>query len=146
MFDQQPNRIAPLGPSSAYVTYAISMRPDTGFRFTCQEVGCEYWREGWDSPVDERTEQGRMWAHVIRHESRRTFKELRREDGVTVFRFDPYQRCFRDHDTLPDLFVVRDGDWRGNPTKRGRVHANGLEWAEDFQEHEGALADLRQRG
>lgn len=145
MFEQRVSRPAPLGPSSAYVTYSISMRPDTGQKFTCQEVGCDFWRNGWDSPIDERTEQGKLWAHAIRT-SGRDFKELHREDGVTVFRFDPYQRCPRDHDTVPDLFVVRDGDWRGNPTKRGRVHANGYDWAEDFQEHEGALADLRARG
>ncbi len=146
MFEQQVNRIAPLGPSSAYVTYGISMRPDTGLVFTCQEVGCEYWREGWDSPVDERTEVGRMWAHMIRFDSKRDFTELRRADGVTVFRFKPYQRCFQDHDTIPDLFVVRDGDWRGNPTQRGRVHVNGFDWFDDLREHEGALADIRAKG
>lgn len=146
MFEQQPNRIAPLGPSSAYITYSITARPDTGQRFTCQEVGCEYWRDGWDSPIDERTETGRMWAWMIRHQSGRDFKELPRADGVTVFRFAAHQRCFRDHETIPDLFVVRDGDWRGNPTKRGRVHVNGVDWAEDFMQHEGQLADLREKG
>lgn len=151
MFGQRINRIQPLGPSEAYVTYSISMRPDTDRKFTCQEVGCDYWRNGWDSPIDERTEEGRTWAFMIRHpeafgESRRDFKELRREDGVTVFRFDPYQRCFRDHDTIPDLFIVRDGDWRDNPMRRGRVHVNGYDWAEDFALHEDALSDLRQKG
>lgn len=146
MFDQQPNRVAPLGPASAYVTYSISVGRDVEVVAACQDVGCEYWRDGWDSPIDERTEQGRMWAHMIRRESGRDFKELKRADGVTVFRFAPYQRCFREHRTRPDLFVVRDGDWRGNPTKRGRVHANGRDWAEDFQEHEGQLADLRKKG
>lgn len=151
MFGQQVNRIAPLGPATAYQTYSISVGRDVGVVAACKDVGCEYWRDGWDSPVDESTEQGRMWAHMIRHpeaygQARRDFRELRRGDGVTVFRFAPYQRCFREHRTRPDLFVVRDGDWRGNPTKRGRVHANGRDWADDFIEHEGQLADLRQKG
>lgn len=146
MFEQQVNRHAPLGPSSAYVTYSISMPPDTGLKFTCQEVGCEYWRDGWETTVDEAADLGKAQASYIRWQSGRTFKETRTGDGLTVFRFESHQRCFKDHDTLPDLFVVRDGDWRGNPTKRGRVHANGLDWAEDFIEHEGALADIRARG
>lgn len=148
MFEQQVNRVAPLGPPAAYMTYSISMGRDVEVVAACKDVGCEYWRDGWDSPVDERTEQGRMWAHMIRHDPamRRDFKELRREDGVTIFRFAPYQRCFQEHRTVPDLFVARDGDWRGNPTGRGRVHSSGRDWAEDFIEHEGALADLRARG
>jgi hypothetical protein len=143
---QQASRIAPLGRPDDYITYSISAGRDTGIVYTCQEVGCEYWREGWDSPVDERTEQGRLWAWAIRHESRRDFDELKRGDGVTVFRFKPYQRCFQDHETLPDVFRVRDGDWRGNPTQRIRLHANGLDWIEDLVEHEGGLADLRAKG
>lgn len=143
---QMINRHTPLGPSGAYVTYGISVGRDVEVVAACKDVGCEYWRDGWDSPIDERTEQGRMWAYMIREESGRTFRELRRADGVTVFRFEPYQRCFREHRTTPDRFLVRDGDWRGNPTGRGRLHANGADWADDFREHEGALADLREKG
>lgn len=139
------HRYTPLGPASAYQTYSISRRGDGGVVAACKDAGCEYWRDGWDSPVDERTPEGRLWAHAIRHESGRAFKELRRADGVTVFRFEPYQRCFRTH-TVTDFFRVRDGDWRGNPTQRLRVHANGRDWAEDFALHEGALTDLRQKG
>jgi hypothetical protein len=146
IFSQQPNRIPPLGPASAYVSYEIRALPDTTVVAACKDVGCEYWRDGWDSPVDERTVEGRMQAYTIRRHSGRTFTELRRADGVTVFRFAPYQRCFREHRTKPDLWLKRDGDWRQNPTGRKRLHQRATDWVEDFQEHEGRLADLRQKG
>lgn len=145
-FRQQANRPAPLGAASLYQTYQITAQPDRWIVQACKEAGCEYWATGWDSPVDERTEQGKLWAFMIRKKSGRKFKELRRGDGVTVFRFDPYQRCFREHRTKQDLLIVRHGDWRGNPSGRGRVHVSAADWVEDFQEHEGALADLRQKG
>ena len=92
----------PRMPAQAYKSYLIVSPRDTTVRTACEDAGCEFWRDGWDSPVDERTEQGRAWAWVIRTQSRRTFRELRRADGVTVFRFAPGQRCFRDHRTRPE--------------------------------------------
>ena len=145
-FEQKVNRIAPLGPANAYQTYSISVGRDVEVVAACKDVGCEYWRDGWDTHIDESTDLGKAQASYIRRQSGRTFTELRTAAGITIFRFASGQRCFREHRTRPDLFVVRDGDWRGNPTKRGRVHANGRDWAEDFAEHEIALADLRQKG
>ena len=89
---------------------------------------------------------GQEQAAYIRHKSGRTFREQRTEAGLTVFRFEAFQRCFAEHRTKPDRFLVRDGDWRGNPTGRGRLHVNGRDWIEDLVEHEGALADLRKKG
>lgn len=143
---QMINRAVPLGDPGQYVTYGISATPDTAVVAACHEVGCEFWRDGWDSIVDERTADGQIQARTIRGMSKRDFRELRTADGLTVFRFKAGQRCFREHYTKPDRFIVRDGDWRGNPTGRGRLHANGRDWAEDFAEHEGALADLRKQG
>lgn len=138
--------VRPLAPASAYQTYAITAQQDRYIIQACKDAGCAYWRDGWESPIDERTEQGRMWAYLIRKESGRSFKECRRADGVTVFRFDPYQRCFQEHRTKADLLVVRHGDWRGNPSGWSRVHTRPQDWVEDFMEHEGALGDLRQKG
>lgn len=164
-FGQQPYRIPPLGQPGDYVTYSISARPDTGRVWTCREVGCEQYRLGWQCTFDESRDCGnpdwsrlcfwlaegplpcgRCQAQYVRYGSGRTFKEQRTETGLTVFRFEPFQRCFADHGTAPDIFRVRDGDWRGNPTQRVRLHANGLDWIEDLIEHEGALADLRRKG
>jgi hypothetical protein len=44
------------------------------------------------------------------------------------------------------LYVVRDGDWRGNPSGRKRVHRSGVEWVEEFGEHQQELADRIAQG
>lgn len=138
--------VLPLGPASAYQTYSITAQPDTGVVAACHEVGCAAWRNGWETTVDESTNLGLAQARYIRHQSRRTFTESRTAAGLTVFRFESGQRCFAEHRTKRDRFVSRDGDWRGNPTGRVHVHARPEDWVEDFAEHEGRLADLRQRG
>lgn len=147
-FGHQPFRIAPLGDPGDYITYSITAPQDTGIVHVCRDVGCEAWLYGWETILDESEPGppgGRAGADWIRQESKRDFTESR-SGPLTVFRFEAHQRCFEDHDTLPDIFKVRDGDWRGNPTKRGRLHANGRDWIEDLIEHEAALADLRQKG
>lgn len=146
MFGKPVHSVQPLGPASAYQTYGIHARPDTGEVAACHEVGCEAWRNGWETAVDEGTDLGRAQAAYIRHGSRRTFTETRTGGGLTVFRFESGQRCFAEHRTKRDLFTSRDGDWRGNPTGRVYVHTRPEDWVEDFAEHEGRLADLRQRG
>lgn len=144
--EQMINRHTPLGDPGAYVTYGIRAQQDVQVVAACKDVGCDAWAHGWETAVDEATDLGREQAAYIRQRSGRTFREQRTEAGLTVFRFEAFQRCFAEHKTKPDLFTVRDGDWRGNPTKRGRVHANGMDWIEDLIEHEGALADIRQKG
>lgn len=146
IWGQEPNRFAPLGDPGQYVTYGISALPDTSVVAACKDVGCEAYRYGWESTFDESTDLGREQARYVRQECGRDFDEMRTGTGLTVFRFKPYQRCFAEHRTKPDRFLVRDGDWRGNPTGRGRLYVNGRDWAEDFMEHEGALADLREKG
>jgi hypothetical protein len=158
MTGQRPvHSVAPLMGFRAYQTYSITAQQDRYVVQACKDAGCSYWREGWESPVDERTEQGRMWAFMIRKQSGRSFRELQRADGFTVFRFDPYQRCFQEHRTKADLFIARIGDWRGNPLgdpdrelalarQAGRVHTRPQDWVEDCMEHEGRLADERAKG
>lgn len=145
IFNQEPNRVTPQGPPSAYVSYEVRMPSDRTVIAACKDVGCEYWRDGWDSPVDERTVEGRLQASAIER-SGRAFTRLRRADGVTVFRFEPYQRCFEEHRTRPELWLRRGGDWRVDPRQPVHRHQRGLDWMEDLQEHEGRLAELRQKG
>ena len=44
-----------------------------------------------------------------------------------VFTFEAGQQCFTQHHVpdRPQFFVVRDGDWRGNPTGQNRLHTKG---------------------
>lgn len=139
------NRIPPLGPTEAYQTYVLRSPRDTRVRAACEQVGCQAWRHGWDTTVDERTELGAQQAAYIRHQSGRTFREMRTQDGLTVFRFEPGQRCFAEHHTRPEIFLARRGDWRGD-LGLIRRHTRPVDWVEDFGEHQQALADRQQQG
>jgi hypothetical protein len=115
-------------------------------RTVCEQVACPAWRDGWESTIDERTDLGKAQAAYIRTRSGRTFREMRTEAGLTVFRFDSGQRCFAEHQTRPELYVVRDGDFRGNPTGRRRVHSRAADWVEHMQEEFGRFDEDRRRG
>jgi hypothetical protein len=144
---QQPvNRIDPNLPIGAYQTYSITAPRDTRVRAACEQVGCAAWRHGWESTIDESTELGQDQARYIRMQSRRTFRETRTDAGLTVFRFESGQRCFANHETRPEIYVVRDGDWRGNPTGLARTHRRPADWVEDFGLNQQRLGDQQQRG
>lgn len=132
-------------PVQAYQTWSVKSRPDRAVKTVCERVACRAWREGWESVVDESTQLGREQAQWIRTLSRRTFREQRNAVGLTVFRFEPYQRCFAEHSTMPEKYVVRGGDYRGvvGPV---RVHARASDWVEHVQEHMGRLLDERAKG
>lgn len=147
MISNEPFRLPPIGPPSAYLTYSITASRDTGVVAACKDAGCQAWAHGWETTVDEATPLGANQAAYIRHKSGRTFTEQRTDAGLTVFRFESFQRCFTEHRTRPDVFTRRDGDWRG-ALRGGLVlrHKRAADWVEDFQEHEGFLADQRQKG
>jgi hypothetical protein len=144
-------REAPTLPAAAYTTYRIAAPLRTHFRIgTCEEARCPSMMYGWVSPIDERTEQGQMWAYLIRKESGRKFTEEKQPDGLTVFTFAAGQKCFEQHRIRierPEIFLREGGDWRGNPlgTARYRHTDPGL-WVEDFANHQDRLATLHQRG
>jgi hypothetical protein len=142
----EPFRITPQLPAAAMQTYAIRSPSDREIVATCKQVGCEGWRNGWETVVNEATDLGRRQAAYIRTESRRTFREQKTVVGLTVFRFESGQRCFAEHKTRPEIFIVRDGDWRGNPTGRRRVHASPADWVEDFALHQQGVAEAVKRG
>lgn len=140
------NRIDPNLPVHAYQTYSITQPADVLVRAACERVGCAAWRNGWESVIDETTPLGRQQAAYIRGQSGRTFREQKTAAGLTAFRFESGQRCFAEHKTRPELYAVRDGDWRGNPTGRQRQHQRPIDWVEDFGEHQQRIADQQQKG
>jgi hypothetical protein len=142
----QPFRIEPNLPAAAFQTYAISTPHDTAVKAACEQVGCEARQHGWQTLIDETTDLGAQQATYIRTAARRIYTERPGPGGLTEFRFEPGQRCFADHQTRPEIYVVRDGDWRGNPTGRTRTHARPADWVEDFAEHQQQLADNTERG
>jgi len=145
-------RIEPVLPVTAMRTYAVARPLATHWRpATCGEMDCPAHLHGWLTKVDEASELGMRQAHYIRKDSGRRFSEHRADDGLTVFSFEAGQRCFAsDQHKLPidrpEVYTVRDGDWRGNPTGRARRHAHADDWVEDFGEHQQRVADQIERG
>lgn len=131
-------------PPSAFKTYSVRRRRDVSIAAVCEQVNCPQWRHGWESTVDEATELGRRQAAYIRQQSRRTFREQRTASGLTVFRFEPGQRCFADHRTVPERYTVRRGGTTG--AAAARIHTRPADWVEDMNEHQQHVAADRERG
>jgi hypothetical protein len=141
----QPFRIAPALPVGSYKTYQIRQPLNTHFRkATCAEVECPPHLKGWATRVPVISEQ----ADYIMNKSGRKFKRVV-EDGMAVFTFYPGQSCFGEHVISlqrPQLFLVKDGDWRGNPSGRSRQHTRAADWVDDFATHQADLADKLEKG
>ncbi len=146
----------------AFTTYQVVMPPDVWRPAACELVDCPQWRHGWRSTFDERVwcgnqggmracrtlravPCGRHAAAYIRTEARRTFRERPGPDGLTEFLFEPGQRCFAEHRTRPESWLVWPGDWRGQAGETRR-HARAVDWRDDFAEHQQQLSDQAQRG
>lgn len=141
------NRVEPNMPVHAYKTYAIASPISTHYRDgTCEEAGCLAHQHGWQTGVDEATELGQRQAHYIRKLSGRRFTERRTEVGLTAFTFEAGQDCFTRHKVpldRPEFYLVRGGDWRGDPTGQGPfMHSGADAWVNDFGEHQDRLARL----
>jgi hypothetical protein len=142
----EPFRLPAQGPVGAYQTFSVRSPSDRMVKTVCEQVGCQAWRQGWESVIDERTNLGKAQGAYIRGQSGRTFREQKTDAGLTVFRFESGQRCFAEHQTRPELYLVRDGDYRGNPTGRRRVHVRPEDWVEHMQEEFGRFQDDRKEG
>lgn len=119
--------------------YVVRMPKDFTVVEACETVRCENWQYGWETLVDLRIAKGRDAAAWLRSgRSGRTFRELPRDGDVTVFRFEPRQRCFEEHRTRPARWLVRAGAIR--------QHADMGGWLEDFGEHYGRLEDQARKG
>lgn len=144
-----PFRLQPDLPVTAYKTYSAVTPLETHFRpATCREVECEQQQNGWRTCVDTSTDLGARQANYIRLHSGRAFTVIESAPLVT-FVFPAGQECFRTHrvrQDKPEIYVARDGDWRGNPTGRRRIHANGADWLDDFATHQDQITTLIQRG
>lgn len=142
-------RIEPAMAPEAYKTYEIVVPVATHFRpATCEEVGCPQYAGGWRVRVEGLPPEllhtakncGRKWA------------EQQIAEGETWLIFEAGQRCFQasEHRTRidkPELYIVRDGDHRGNPRgTKGRLHQRPADWQDDFATHQQGLADAFQEG
>lgn len=145
-----------MGPES-YKTYSIHV-PSSDWRAptpdevrsgkACETAGCDHFLHGWKVRVEGLPPD---MVHAAKT-SGRTFQEVHVAEGETWLHFAAGQPCFRatEHRTRigrPELYLVRDGDHRGNPRgTRARQHLRPELWQEDFAEHQQGLADAFQRG
>lgn len=143
------SRPDPLMPSEAYKTYAVVSPLSTHWRpATCAEVDCPHYLKGWRTRVETLTPD---LLHAAKTSGRRyTVQQV--ADGETYLVFPAGQSCFavsrhRMQAGRPPLFVVRDGDYRGNPRgTKTRVHMSPDNWLDDFATHQQAIADEIEKG
>lgn len=142
---QRVNYAPVAGRPDQWQTYKILSPADIEVVAACRDVGCEQWRDGWDTIIDERTELGARQAAYIRGESGRTFREMTTGAGWTVFRFESGQRCFREHHTRPEMYGVVAGV-NAQQGQLIRRHTRPADWVEDIGEQLDNIRAARERG
>lgn len=147
------SRIAPLMSAGHYKTFEWKRPLKTHWKIVdCAYVNCASYEQGWVTTVDENTTLGKQQAFYIRHDKSRKHSETKTPEGLTCFTFPAGQECFnslrhRAPVAREPLYVVRDGDWRGNPRHTTpRVHKYADDWVDDFSEHMSTLEDAIKRG
>ena len=146
----EPFRIEPKMPAHAYKTYAISSPITSHTRpARCEEVNCPNYINGWRTVVATQTDLGVQQAKYIEDQSGRHYTKEMAPLFQTIYTFPAGQQCFAQH-RVPlhrePLYVVRDGDHRGNPTGVRRVHAKPEHWVEDFASHQAELSNEIEKG
>jgi hypothetical protein len=142
------NRVQPLLPVQAMKTYQVSSPLATHWRpATCAEVDCQPHQHGWATTVLP----GGADEAAIKGSGRHWSSAERTADGFVRYVFPPGQPCFaaaRHKVQLdrPELFSVRGGDFRGNPTGEVRRHAKAEDFVEDFGEHQQRIHDAQEKG
>src|SRR4051812_20053517 len=121
-----PFRPEPVLRAEHMKTYAIVRKDGLHYRpATCAEVECPQWAHGWVTRVTRGSDLEKFL--VGQTHGRRFTETTGLSAGEREFMFGPGQECFRSSThRLPverePFFVVRDGDWRGNP--RGTAAVN----------------------
>lgn len=142
------NRLQPVGRVYDYRTFQITSPLSTHWRkATCVEVACPQYERGWRVRVEGLPPE---MLHTAKTSGRK-FTELHVAEGENWLVFEAGQSCFRasEHRKLLDrqeIFIARDGDWRGNPTGTVRKHTKPEFWLEDMSENQDRLARLHQQG
>jgi hypothetical protein len=138
---------------------------------TCEQAGCEKWRNGFRVALDESIPLAAHRARYLRVVSQRRHVETREAEHVAVFTFEPGTPCFADcRDTRgravfevpfhrrqvrPVLHLVSAGhsgavadqiNTRGRPDRVVREHKRPADWAENIAESWNRMADRMNRG
>lgn len=145
---RQMNRIQPSGPVQGYRTFQILAPTSTHRRkATCVEVDCPQYLGGWRVRVESLDAQ---MLHLAKTAGRK-FTELHVAEGENWLVFEAGQSCFRvGQHSVPldkrEIFIARDGDFRGNPTGNVRKHTRPEFWIEEMNQNLDAVRAAQERG
>lgn len=145
----QMNRLPMRIGAEHFKTYQISAPIPTHFRrASCREADCQRYQRGFRTKLDTSDPRHAGTAKWIENKSGRKF--TRAVAGTIVeYTFPPGQKCFEPHLVSLQreaLFIVRDGDFRGNPRGTRPVVRTASAWVEDFGLHQDRLAEALKRG
>jgi hypothetical protein len=142
------NRLPPRGRVQDYKTYQIAAPLKTHWRAaTCAEISCPQYERGWQVRVENLTPE---MLHAAKTSGRK-YSELHVTEGETWLVFEAGQPCFRESQhrvklDRQEIYIARDGDWRGNPTGRVLKHTRPEHWVEDFQDNSEKIIQIKERG
>lgn len=151
-------RIQPQMGPAAYKTYSIVAPLSSHHRpATCAETDCPDYLNGWGVRVEGLLPEMLHAAKTARFQVNGRwvpyrYVEVPVAEGETWLHFEAGQPCFRAGEhrlrvDKPELYVVRDGDHRGNPRgTKARMHQRPELWVEDFGEHQQNIADEIAKG
>lgn len=141
-----------VGPQH-YQTFQITAPVKTHWReVPCdgRPGGCKAAENGWKMQIDLNTELGKNQARYIKYQSGRRFEIVEQNNGMVTLHFPGGQPCFARHRVRtdrPENYLVKGGDFRGNPLgKAPRVHTKPEHWVEEFAENQARIAEVRQKG
>lgn len=142
------NRVMPKLPAQSMTTYSIKAPMSTHWKkATCVEFGCISYHKGWKVRLDTLTPDLKetMWK------SGRKFTVAAVSELENWAVFEAGQPCFAEstHKVRvgrPELFIVRGGDWRGNPRGEERVHTGIANWIDDMETNRDKLMTRLKQG
>lgn len=141
-------RIEPVADPRFYQTYQVAAPIQTHWTAaTCEQVDCEQWRQGWAVHLELLDARDQ---HLVRTSGRK-YIEQQLGPAQTWLLFEPGQPCFRAGTHVrrldrEELFVMRSGDHRGDPTGRGPIQLSSQSWVDDFGEHQETISSLIEEG
>jgi len=153
-WDNAHNRLAPNAGPENFKTFERRAPLSSHWRkATCEEVLCDDYVHGFVLTIDLSTDLGQRQYDYVKHDGSRSCSIHRSGMNMLSCVYRPGNAGFKPtHDHRipigrPAIFLVAEGDFRGNP--RGipvRVHRTGVDWADEFATHQDKVVTLLQRG
>lgn len=137
MVSRQLFRPEPRLPVQSMQTHHILAPASSHWRkATCAEVGCLPYHHGWVLPL-EGLDEGDIWQA---RNSGRGYRQETNEDGKVFLHFEAGQPCFRASThririERPELFIVRNGDWRGTDNEDPIRFSSAESWRDHLGTH-----------